>query len=98
MRLTSASVAAASSRRAGRTTVSNRRTWGTVSESPFFRQPQAEADQEVMGQQRHGHMVVPADPAPHLVMIHPELALAFFDRPLDRPAHPADADQRRPRH
>jgi len=39
-----------------------------------------------MGEQAQGHMVMPAPPAVHGIVIHPDLTLALLDRVLARPA------------
>jgi len=39
-----------------------------------------------MGEQAQGHMVMPAPPAAHGIVIHPDLTLALLDRVFDRPA------------
>src|SRR5438093_8736104 len=90
----SAMAVSASSWRLGKTTCNRRRTCGTVNAADFFSQKAALPHQEVMRQQGHGHVVVPAAPAAHLIVIHPHFALAFQDGRLDRPAHAALAHQR----
>src|SRR5215210_695171 len=90
----SAMAVSASSCRLGKTTCNSRRTCGTVNAADFSPHPATLPDQEVMRQQRHGHMVVPAFPTAHLIVIHPDFTLAFQDRQLDRPAHAALAHQR----
>src|SRR5437773_12575120 len=73
---------AASSRRRGSTTRSSSRTWGTVSAGDFFPQLEPQPDQEVVGQEGHRQMMMPADPAPHLVLIHAEFR-ALLGRLID---------------
>ena len=68
---------AASSRRRGSTTRSSSRTWGTVSAGDFIPQLEPQPDQEVVGQEGHRQVMMPADPAPHLVVIHAQFALAL---------------------
>jgi hypothetical protein len=51
----------------------DRRTWGTVSAGAFSPQPTAEPGEEALRQQGHGGVVVPADPAAHLVVVQPQL-------------------------
>ncbi len=60
---------AASSRRRGSTTRSSSRTWGTVSAGDFFPQLEPQPDQEVVGQEGQRQVMMPADPAPHFVMM-----------------------------
>src|SRR3954452_7448947 len=89
-----ASIAVASRRWAGRVTLSSGRTWGTVSAGVFFPQPAAEPDEEVLRQQGHGGVVVPAAPAAHLVMVEPAFVLRLLAGLLDRPAQAQQPDQR----
>src|SRR3954466_4389372 len=89
-----ASIAVASRRWAGRVTLSRWRTWGTVSAGVFFPQPAAEPDEEVLRQQGHGGVVVPAAPAPDLVVVEPQLLLGLLDGLLDWPAQAQQPDQR----
>src|SRR5918992_1153922 len=89
-----ASIAAGSRRWAGSVTLSRWRTWGTVNAGVFSPQPAAEPDEEVLRQERHGGVVVPAAPAAHLVVVQPQLLLALLDRLLHRPAQPEQPDQR----
>src|SRR5512134_215110 len=79
----------ASSCRLGNTTCNRRRTCGTVSAAAFFFQKAALPNQKVMRQQCHGHMMVPAFPPTHLILVHAHLALALQDRQLYWPAPPA---------
>src|SRR5437867_13286196 len=72
----------------------SRRTCGTVTAADCFPQKAALPHQEVMRQQRHGHLVMPAAPVAHLILIHAHFALALLDRRLDRPAHAALAHPR----
>src|SRR6266508_6482007 len=80
--------------RLGKTTCNSRRTCGTVKAAAFFPQLAALPDQEVMRQQSHGTMVVPAAPRAYLILIHPHFALALQDGQLHRPAPSAHAHQR----
>src|SRR5262245_7543179 len=89
-----ASIARASRRWAGSVTLSRWRTWGTVSAGTFPPQPAAEPDEEALGQQGHGGVVVPAAPAPHLVVVQPEFLLGLLDGLLHRPAQAQQPDQR----
>src|SRR6266511_2134605 len=89
----SAMAVSASSCRLAKTTCNRRRTCGTVKAAVFFPQPAALPHQEVMREQRHRHMLVPATPRAHLIVIHPDFALAFQDGRLDWPAHPTLAHQ-----
>src|SRR5947208_12683256 len=89
------SIAAGSRRWAGSVTLSRRRTWGTVSAGVFPPQPAAESDEEVLRQERHGGVVVPAAPAAHLVVVQAQLVLRLLDGLLHRPAQPQQPDQRR---
>src|SRR6266540_4523382 len=90
----SAMAVSASSCRLGSTTCNRRRTCGTVNAAAFFSQSTALSDQEVMRQQAHRHVMVPAEPPSHLVMIHTHYALTLQYRGLYRPAHPALPHQR----
>src|SRR5690349_7158142 len=89
-----ASMARASRRWAGSVTLRRRRTCGTVSAGEFSPQPGAQPDEEVLGEQGHGGVVVPAAPAAHLVLVEPELVLRFLYGLLDRPAQAQQPDQR----
>src|SRR6266498_4485735 len=89
----SAMTVSASSCRFGRITCNRRRTCATVIAAAFFPQMAALADQEVMCQQRHRHVMVPAAPRAYLIVVHPQLALAFLNRRLHWPAHAALAYQ-----
>src|SRR5215213_10164136 len=79
----------ASSCRLGNVTCNRCRTCGTVNAADFFSHPAALADQEVMRQQRHRHMVLPAAPRAHLIVIHSHFTLAFLNCCLHRPASAA---------
>lgn len=46
-----------------------------------------------MGQERLRHVVMPALPGPHFVVIHAHLALGFLEGRFDRPSHPANPHQ-----
>ena len=59
----------------------------------LFFKAQTEPDEEMMGEKRHGHVMVPPPPTPGLVVVHPQLAFAFFEGHLDRPAPPTHPDQ-----
>jgi len=54
----------------------------------------AQPHQEMMREQRHGRVVVPAHPAADFVVIQAQLALAFFNDRLDGPAPGRHARQR----
>ena len=77
----------------GSTTWSSARTCGTVRAAFFFPEPQAGRDQEVMREEAQGDVMVPADPAPHLVVVQAALALTLLDGPLDRPTRRAALGQ-----
>jgi hypothetical protein len=47
-------------------------------------------NQEMMSQDDHRHVMVPAAPETECVVIHPNLPFAFGKTGLDWPAHPAD--------
>ena len=85
-----ASSAAASRRWAGSVALSSCRTWGTVSAGVFSPHPAAEPDEEVLRQEGHGGVVVPAAPAAHLVVVQPQLLLRLLDGLLNHPSrlHP----------
>ena len=58
----------------------------------FFEQA-LQPHQEVVGQKRLRHVMMPADPRPGFVMIQAELAFGFFQRRFHRPAPTAHARQ-----
>src|SRR5437868_14944741 len=58
------------------------RTWGGVKAGVFFPQPTALQRQEPQGQQRQGHVMVPTNPAPYLVLRQADLAFAFLQHLL----------------
>ncbi len=89
-----ASIAAASRRWAGRVTLSRCRTWGTVSAGVFSPQPTAEPAEEALRQQGHGGVVVPAAPAPDLVVVQSQLLLGLLAGLLHRPAQAQEPGQR----
>ena len=78
-------MAAASRRWAGRVTLRSSRAWGTVSAGAFSPQPAPQPDQEVVGQQGHGGVVVPAAPAAHLVVIQAQVVFALANDDLHGP-------------
>jgi len=78
----------------GRTTWSRARTWGTVTAGLSPPQAQARLDEEVMRQETQGDVMMPADPAPHLVVVEADLAFALLNAPLHRPARRAALGQR----
>ena len=59
----------------------------------LFPQPVAQPQRGALGHERHGGVVVPAAPAPRLVVVEPQLPLAFLDGLLHRPAEPKQPDQ-----
>src|SRR5438132_10397459 len=69
-----------------------RTCWG-VRAGVFFSQPASIQRQEPQGQQRQGHVVVPADPAAHLVVAQADLALAFLQNFLHAVALAVDPRQ-----
>src|SRR5713101_3561398 len=63
----------------------------TVNAGVFFPQLPPLQRQEPQRQQRQRHVVVPADPTPHLVVAQPDFALAFlqdFLYPVPLALHP----------
>ena len=94
---TNATTVSASRGWAGSVTDSNTRTCGTVSAGAIPPQSAAQPHQEVLGQQRHRQVMMPAHPAAHLVVGQPHLVLALLDGLLHRPAHPQQPHQRRRR-
>jgi hypothetical protein len=46
-----------------------------------------------MSEKGQRHMVMPTEPGPGLVMIHPQFALGFLNRGLDRPARACQPHQ-----
>src|SRR6266487_1233221 len=93
----SATAVSTSKRRLGSTTANSWRTWGTVSAGDFFPQPAPQPEPGSDRQQTQGEVVMPADPAAHFVVVHPQFALALQDGRLDRPPHAAGPDQALPR-
>src|SRR6266404_991576 len=59
------------------------RTCGTVTAGVFSPQPQPLGLQEPQRQQRQRHVVMPAHPTAHLVVVQPDLALALLEHLLD---------------
>ncbi len=49
------------------------------------------SNQEMMGQNDQGHVMVPPAPEAQFVVIHAPLPFAFGKTGLDGPAHPTDA-------
>ncbi len=79
--------------RRGSVMLRSRRTWGSVSAGAFFPQVAAEPHQEMMGEQRHRQVMMPAAPGAHFVVIHAKFVFALLDGLLDRPAHAQQPDQ-----
>src|SRR5712691_8645486 len=48
----------------------------------------------MMGQQTQGHMMMPAQPTPHLVMVQAQPSFALLEGRFDGPPHASDPDQR----
>src|SRR5918999_1528303 len=67
-----------------RTAASSTFAWASVS-AGFF-PPQPHPQEEVVREEGLRHVVVPAPPGAHLVVVHPELALRFLERDLHGPA------------
>ena len=53
-------------------------------------QPLLKPNQEVVGEDNHGHVVVPAAPEAEFVVIHPQFSLSLGEACLNGPAHAAD--------
>ena len=53
----------------------------------------AQADQEMVGQDRKSHMVVPTKPTAQFVVVEADLSFAFLEEDLNRPAQAAKTDQ-----
>jgi hypothetical protein len=51
------------------------------------------ANQDVMGQQHQRHVVVPAAPRAHLIVVQPQFLFALLETGFDRPPHPQDAHE-----
>src|SRR5215470_14279015 len=47
----------------------------------------------MMGQETQGHMMMPAPPAPDLVVVQAHAAFTLLERRFDRPAHARHPDQ-----
>src|SRR5437870_10271611 len=89
--LTNSAIRSAFGRGSLSSSVNTARTCGTVSAGVFPPEPQPRGLHEPQGQQRQGHVVVPARPATHLIVRQPHLLLAFLQPLLDavpRPVHP----------
>ena len=69
------------------------RTCDTVIAGVFPPEPPPLQAQEPQRHQRQRHVVMPADPAAHLVMIQPRLAVARLEELLDPVPLPLGADQ-----
>src|ERR1051326_2546579 len=69
------------------------RTCGTVTAGVFPPQAEAFQMQEPQGHQRQGHVVVPADPAAHLVVRQADFALAVLEQLLDVVPRPVGLGQ-----
>src|SRR3954449_13405588 len=63
--------------------VKTSRTCDTVTAGVFPPDPNPLQDQEPQRQQRERHVVVPAHPAPHLVLTQPDLPLRGAEHLLD---------------
>ena len=50
-----------------------------------FFEPEAQARQKEMRHERLHHVMMPTEPAPCFVMVHPDFTLPFFEGGLDRP-------------
>src|SRR5919201_5135920 len=59
------------------------RTWATVTAGVFPPQPQPLTLQEPQGYERQRHLVMPADPTTHLVMVQTDRAIALSEQFLD---------------
>ncbi len=46
-----------------------------------------------MSQRDQQYLVMPPQPAAHLIMIQADFAFRFFEKGFDRPSHPADPDE-----
>ncbi len=64
--------------RRGRTTLSSRWAWGSVSAGAFFPPPALEPHEEEMGQDDQGRVMVPAAPGAHLVVAQAQVLLALL--------------------
>ena len=74
------------------------RTCDTVTAGVFPPDPQPLQDQEPQRQQRQRHVVVPAHPAPHLVLPQPDFPLRRAEHLLDPVPREPDPDQLGQRH
>jgi hypothetical protein len=50
-------------------------------------------NQEVMGQDHQGHVMMPAAPEAAFIVVQPQFILALGEAALDRPAHATGPDQ-----
>src|SRR5689334_25447791 len=57
-------------------------------------QPLLEPNQKVMGQDDHGHVVVPAAPEAQLIVVETEFPVSLGKARFDGPAHPTHPHQR----
>jgi len=78
----------------GSATWSRARTWGTVRAGLPPPQAQAGLDEDVMRQETQGDVMMPADPAPHLVVVEADFAFALLDAALHRPTRRRAPGQR----
>ncbi len=74
----------------------NRRACAIV-KAGFFFEHQTQSHQKQVCHERMRHMMMPTHPTARFVMIHSNLAFAFFQRGLDRPAQSAHPDEFRAR-
>src|SRR5437763_12693906 len=89
--LTTAAIRSTLAAGARSNSVNTARTCGTVTAGVFPPQPQPLPLQEPQRQQRQRHVVVPAHPTPHLVVLQPYFPVPFLQQLLDpvtRPMHP----------
>src|SRR3954469_15855928 len=96
--LTFSAIRAALGRGSRSNSVNSARTCGTVTGGFFFPQPPPLQLQEPPRQQRQRHVVLPAHPRPHLVVVQPHLLVPFTEQLLRPRPLPVRPHPRRQRH
>src|SRR5579872_2550939 len=94
--LTTAAIRSASGAGSRSSSVNTCRTWDAVTAGVFPPQTQTLGLQEPQRQQRQGHVVLPAHPAPDLVLGQPHLLLALLQPLLNALPRPVDPRQLTP--
>jgi hypothetical protein len=66
---------------------------GKRSKQTIIVENDTQTDQEMMSQSDQQHMMMPAKPTAHFVMIETDFAFGFFKNDFNGPTHAADAHQ-----